>query len=161
MVELLVVVVILGLVAAIAIPNLLTARRAANEGSCVSALRTLHGANVSFASSAGNGQYAGLPATAGISSLTALAGVNLIDDVLGSGAKSGYSYLGDRTLSTGTQPQTFYFSANPASPSGIVMTGTRRYGVATDGVIRADANSANLATPFDATSLAAATPFEQ
>ncbi len=160
LVELLVVVVILGLVAAIAIPNMLAARRAANEGSCISALRTLHGANVSYASSSGNGQYAGLPATVGISSLTDLGNANLIDNVLRSGEKSGYSFIGDRTVATDTVPQTFYFSANPVTPSGIVMTGTRRYGVATDGVIRADASFAALSVRFDATTLAAATPFE-
>ncbi len=160
LIELLVVVVILGLVAAIAIPNMLAARRAANEGSCVSSLRTLHGANVSYASSSGNGQYAGLPASVGTTSLTDLANANLIDSVLRSGEKSGYSYIGDRTAGSDTVPQTFYFAANPVTPSGIVMTGTRRYGVATDGVIRADASSAALSIPFDATTLAAANPFE-
>ncbi|MBK7934068.1 MAG: prepilin-type N-terminal cleavage/methylation domain-containing protein [Acidobacteria bacterium] len=41
LIELLIVVVIIGIIAAIAIPNLLAARRSANEGSTVSAMRTL------------------------------------------------------------------------------------------------------------------------
>ena len=51
----------------------------------------------------------------------------------------------------------------PEVPCGIcgcmtLMTGTKRFGVATDGVIRGDADQAVLATPFDAATLAAAQP---
>ena len=46
LVELLVVVIIIAIVAAIAIPNLLASRRAANEASAISSLRTIHSANV-------------------------------------------------------------------------------------------------------------------
>ena len=42
LIELLIVVVIIGIIAAIAIPNLLAARRSANEGSAASSLRTIH-----------------------------------------------------------------------------------------------------------------------
>src|ERR1700716_956142 len=59
LIELLIVVVIIGIIAAIAIPNLLAARRSANEGSAISGMRTLHGAQFTYASSFGNGQYAG------------------------------------------------------------------------------------------------------
>ena len=59
LIELLIVVVIIGIIAAIAIPNLLAARRSANEGSAVSACRTLHGAQMTYASTYGNGNYAG------------------------------------------------------------------------------------------------------
>jgi hypothetical protein len=38
------------------------------------------------------------------------------------------------------------------------MTGTKRYGVATEGVIRFDSTAANLGTPFDADTLEAAQP---
>jgi len=158
LIELLIVIVIIGIVAAIAIPNLLSARRAANEGSTASALRTLYGANMSYAASVGSGSYAGTASTVGTSSLSELASANLIDRVLGVGDKSGYFFVGDRTAATPAQPATFYFSANPATSSGILMTGTKRFGVATDGVIRWDATAANLGTPFDAVSLATALP---
>src|SRR6476469_7684969 len=95
LIELLIVVVIIGIIAAIAIPNLLAARRSANEGSTVSALRTLHGAQMTYASTYGNGQYAGA-ITAGITGLTQMATNGLIDSVLGgtSATKSGYVYEG-------------------------------------------------------------------
>jgi hypothetical protein len=38
------------------------------------------------------------------------------------------------------------------------MTGTKRFGIATDGVLRVDASPVNLGVVFDAVSLAAATP---
>ena len=57
LIELLIVVVIIGIIAAIAIPNLLAARRSANEGSAVSALRTMHGAEATYQATAGNGNF--------------------------------------------------------------------------------------------------------
>ena len=59
LIELLIVVVIIGIIAAIAIPNLLAARRAANESSAISSLRTLHGAQMTYAATSGNRQFAG------------------------------------------------------------------------------------------------------
>ncbi len=158
LIELLIVIVIIGIVAALAIPNLLSARRAANEGSAVSTLRTLYGANVSYAATVGSGSYAGDAGTVGTSSLNALAAASLIDGVLGQGEKSGYRFVGDRTDSTSTEPHTFYFSANPRTSSGILTTGGKRFGVATDGVLRTDTTLANVGVPFDAASLATAQP---
>ena len=57
LIELLIVVVIIGIIAAIAIPNLLAARRSANEGSAISSLRTVHGAQVTYASTYGSGNF--------------------------------------------------------------------------------------------------------
>ncbi|HEX3101957.1 MAG TPA: prepilin-type N-terminal cleavage/methylation domain-containing protein, partial [Pyrinomonadaceae bacterium] len=90
LIELLIVVVIIGIIAAIAIPNLLAARRSANEGTAVSAMRTLHGAQMTYASTYGQGNYAGdIGAGTGVA-LTQMSGnVGLIDNVLGSGTKSG------------------------------------------------------------------------
>ena len=161
LIELLIVVAIIGIVAAIAIPNLLASRRAANEGATVSALRTIYGADMSYAATFGNGNYAGLPSTVGTSSLAELATANLIDRVLGGGEKSGFLFVGDRTAATVTEPQTFYFAANPATSSGLLATGTKRFGVATDGVIRFDATPTTLAIPFDASTLPLATPIPQ
>jgi prepilin-type N-terminal cleavage/methylation domain-containing protein len=158
LIELLIVVAIIGIVAAIALPNLLSARRASHEGSTISALRTLYGANVTYASTSGSGSYAGTAGTVGTSSLNDLGAANLIDQVLRVGEKSGYSFVGDRTTPSTTEPETFYFAANPSTPSGTLMTGTKRFGVATDGVIRGDADPAGLATPFDATTLESAQP---
>lgn len=155
--ELLIVVVVIGLIAAIATPNLLASRRAANEGSAISSLRTLGGANVTYAATTGNGSYAGQASSVGTSSLDDLAAASLIDRTLQSGKKSGFSYVGDRIPGSATELETFYFATNPSTASGLVMSGTKRFGVATDGIIRFDATFANLAIPFDAVTLAAAT----
>ncbi|MEW6361916.1 MAG: prepilin-type N-terminal cleavage/methylation domain-containing protein [Acidobacteriota bacterium] len=151
LIELLIVVVIIGIIAAIAIPNLLAARRSANEGSAISSLRTLHGAQMTYAATSGNSQYAGTAGGAADKvALTTLAGVNLIDNVLGgsSGVKSGYDFVGGRQASTSTTPATFFFSAIPTSASGLTQTGTRRFGVSTPGVIVADATAGSLGSHF-------------
>src|SRR3954467_10466783 len=93
LIELLIVVVIIGIIGAIAIPNLLAARRSANEGSAASALRTIHGANATYQATTGNGNYApgnsdsSLWAGAG-SAGEALNNANLIDSVIAGGSKS-------------------------------------------------------------------------
>src|SRR3954469_8175265 len=90
LIELLIVVVIIGIIAAIAIPNLLASRRSANEGSAVSAMRTLHGAQSTYASTYGNGDYAGNTGAFDGTALSELAAPGLVDASLGSGTKSSY-----------------------------------------------------------------------
>jgi len=157
LIELLIVVVIIGIIAAIAIPNLLAARRSANEGSAISSLRTLHGAQMTYASTYGNGNFAGTVGTAGDGAgLTNLSSQNLVDSTLGSGTKSGYTFVGAREDKTASAPATFFFSAMPATSSGVTATGSRRFGIATDGVLMTD--SASVSTQFDETTVAAASP---
>ena len=141
LIELLIVVVIIGIIAAIAIPNLLAARRSANEGSAISALRTLHGAQMTYASTYGNGKYAGTASAAGapdVVALTQLGTPGLVDGVLTTGTKAGYNFVGGRIDPTTTVPGQFCFSALPTTTSGVTQTGSRRFGVATEGVIMAD-----------------------
>ncbi|MGD9627708.1 MAG: type II secretion system protein [Pyrinomonadaceae bacterium] len=156
LIELLIVVVIIGIIAAIAIPNLLAARRSANEGSAISSLRTLHGAQMTYAATSGNGQFAGTAGAVGITAMTDMAAVNLVDGVLATGTKSGYAFVGDRTAASTTVPATFYFSAIPTAGSGLTQTGTRRFGIATAGVIVAEAGT--LTTHYDATTIGTGTP---
>ena len=151
LIELLLVVLVIGIIAAIAIPNLLTSRRSANEGSAISSLRTLHGANVTATS--GNGEYAGTASTPGTTSLTELAAEALIDNVLANGTKSHYSFIGNREPQSASSTATFYFAANPNNPTNITRGGNRRFGVATDGIIKSDPSGADLVIPFDAASL--------
>ncbi len=148
LIELLIVVVIIGIIAAIAIPNLLAARRSANEGSSISAMRTLHGAQATYASTYGNGNYAAAILTLG-------GNLGLIDNTLASGTKSGYNFVVGSVDATTTTPATFFGSANPTSTAAVTATGTRRFGVATDGVIKYD--SAALTTAFTAATVASAT----
>src|ERR1700674_3481337 len=94
LIELLVVVAIILIVAAIAIPNLLQARVAANEASAVGSLRTINTAMITY-----NENY---PTVGFAPTLAALGGTNcptsdqtgacLIDSLLAAGTKSGYSF---------------------------------------------------------------------
>jgi prepilin-type N-terminal cleavage/methylation domain-containing protein len=138
LIELLIVVVIIGIIAAIAIPNLLAARRSANEGSAVSAMRTLHGAQMTYASTYGNSNYAGAVGAGTLAALTELGTPGLVDGVLATGTKSGYIFVGGRVASSTTAPAQFFFSAIPTTASGVTATGARRFGVATEGVLMAD-----------------------
>ena len=160
LIELLIVVVIIGIIAAIAIPNLLAARRSANEGSAISACRTLHGAQMTYASTYGNGNYAGAVGAATTQALTELGTPGLVDGVMSTGTKSGYNFAGGRVASTTSTPAQFFFTANPTTTSGVTQTGARRFGIATDGVMMADATAANLATLFTQATIATATPLQ-
>jgi type IV pilus assembly protein PilA len=157
LIELLIVVVIIGIIAAIAIPNLLAARRSANEGSAISATRTLHGAQMTYASTYGNGNYAGTAGTPGISPLTVLSGPGLIDSVLGAGTKSGYTWVGDEVVSSSSAPAQFMFSCLPATTSGVTATGSRRFGIATDGVMKGDTT---LTAQYDINTISTATALQ-
>jgi len=136
LIELLIVVAIIGIIAAIAIPNLLASRRAANEGSAQSSLRTIHSSQATYQATAGNGAFAG--------TLVVLAGQNLIDGVLGGAAvstKSGYQFSIVEQAGTGS---TAVFGAYgfPTTTGGIPATGTRRFGITEVGVMYGDATLA-------------------
>ena len=138
LVELLIVVVIIGILATLAAAGYFASKRSANEGSAISAMRLLHGAQMTYASSLGVGEYAGSIGAATVTTLNDLHSSNLIDDVLGSGTKSGYNYVGGREASSDTSPAQFFFSAVPVSTNAIAATGNHRFGIATDGVLKAD-----------------------
>ena len=125
LIELLIVVAIIGIIAAIAIPNLLASKRAANEGSAQSSIRTIHSSEATYKSTAGNGNYGDLPA---------LATENLIDSVLGSTHKSGYDFAA--TPDNTGNPTIFYATANPSNVAAVTRTGNRSFCIAEDGVLR-------------------------
>ena len=143
LIELLIVVAIIGIIAAIAIPNLLASKRAANEGSATASLRTVTGAEATYAATKGNGQYATLPQ---------LAAEGLVDTVLGgaTGVKSGYGFVATPT-GTGTAADPWFYTsgAAPQTFSGVTATGTRTFSSDATGVIYAIA--ATSATPPTAT----------
>ncbi|PYS24959.1 MAG: pili assembly chaperone [Acidobacteria bacterium] len=126
LIELLIVVAIIGIIAAIAIPNLLASRRAANEGSAQSSIRTIGSCEATYSHTYGNGNYTDL-STLGSNVMT--------DAVLTSGTKSGYLFVANPDAAT---PQEFYATAYPVSTSGIGQTGTRRFATTDDGVVHAD-----------------------
>jgi prepilin-type N-terminal cleavage/methylation domain-containing protein len=135
LIELLIVVAIILIIAAIAIPNLLRARIAANESSAAASLRTLSTSEISYATSFPD---VGYPATiailGGAAPCTfAKATACLIDSQLTLGTKSGYTFL-----ATGGAPdanavnQQFVTSAVPASTS----TGVKGFCGTEDNVVR-------------------------
>jgi type IV pilus assembly protein PilA len=126
LIELLIVVTIIGIIASIAIPNLLASRRAANEASAQSSLRTISSCEASYQATDGAGTYG---------DLTALSSHVLTDAVLASGNKSGYQFV---ATPLAVQPAQFWAYAFPQVSSGIEQTGTRRYAIAEDGVLRGD-----------------------
>lgn len=107
------------IIAAIAIPNLLAARRAANEGSAISSLRTLHDAQRSYMAAHG-AEVCG--------DLSALGSAKLIDSVLAAGEKAGYRY----EITTSGERMGCDLFATPISES----TGTRSFMMSYDGVAR-------------------------
>src|SRR6202047_2920837 len=99
LIELLIVVAIILIIAAIAIPNLLRSRMAANEASAVGSLRTINTAEVTYSTTypalgfAVLASLGGAPATCATATGATSTGACLIDNVLATTAvKSGYSF---------------------------------------------------------------------
>src|ERR1700749_3217849 len=90
LIELLIVVAIILIIAAIAIPNLLRSKEASNEASAVGSMRTLNTASVTFSNTYG-GYPPALTNLAPAATATSTS-ADLIDSVLASGTKSGYSF---------------------------------------------------------------------
>ena len=111
LIELLIVVAIIGIIAAIAIPNLLASRKAANEAAAIGTLRTINTAMATYQSTVGAGSY-----TDGLG----LSGQKLLDSTLGvasgtSATKSGYDITMTWAAAT---PQQFEVKAVPTSSGG-------------------------------------------
>jgi len=136
LIELLIVVAIIGIIAAIAIPNLLASRRAANESAAIGSMRTIGTAENTYLSTIGN--------NTNYTDLTGLGAAQLVDNMLGvnGSTKSGYTYT---TVSAAGSGQ-FQSTATPNSAS----TGTRNFYADESGVIRfvASAPAGPLSPPI-------------
>jgi type IV pilus assembly protein PilA len=136
LIELLIVVAIILIIAAIAIPNLLRARIAANESSAVASVRTLNTAQISYNSAYPTvGFAASLANLAGTctSTVPTTAGACLIDTQLASGTKSGYSF--QMTGVSGTPASSYQAIGNPLTQN---TTGVRSFCSVADAVVRYD-----------------------
>jgi type IV pilus assembly protein PilA len=131
LIELLIVVAIILIIAAIAIPNLLKARISANESSAVGSMRTLNTANVQYAAQCPDLGFPAALANIGPGAGTC-ASAGIIDALLVTGLKSGYTFV--YTVTAAGPPATRYtITANPITPS---VTGQRGFFTDESGVIR-------------------------
>ncbi len=119
LIELLIVVAVIGIIAAIAVPNLVKSKAVANEGAAISAVRSVVTAQVTYATTGGSGSFA--------ADLTELQTANLIDSVLGSGTMEAYS------LSVSGNSSGFTVNARPLVYGN---SGTRSFFTDESGAIR-------------------------
>ncbi|HEY3267503.1 MAG TPA: prepilin-type N-terminal cleavage/methylation domain-containing protein [Armatimonadota bacterium] len=132
LIELLIVIAVIAILAAIAIPNLLSSRKAANESSAIASLRTIVSAEETYRSRDASHSYA---------DLAALGTAKLLDETLGKDpfTKSGYKFAG------AADPNTYSFTADPETDGS---SGDRGFFVDQTGVIRVSpAKGATVASP--------------
>jgi prepilin-type N-terminal cleavage/methylation domain-containing protein len=144
LIELLIVVAIILIIAAIAIPNLIRAKIAANESSAAASVRSISTAQIAYAASYPLVGFAANTATLGPGGVTCAGPTStnacLLDDVLAAGFKSGYTF---GTAAEGGTPKTQFVSAS--APSSYNLTGVRNFCMVTDGVLRIDPGAKPLA----------------
>jgi type IV pilus assembly protein PilA len=156
LIELLIVVAIILIIAAIAIPNLLRSRMAANESSAVGSLRTINTADGTYLSVYGHSFAPSLTVLGGATTATpdCKTAANLIDNILGGAdpsTKSGYTFAytagaadsGDTTCGSVT---TYTVQATALTYNG---TGTRSFFTDNTGVIRGQDDAGAQATVAD------------
>ena len=141
LIELLIVVAIILIIAAIAIPNLLRSRIAANEASAVGSIRAINTSEVTYASTFPTVGYGNLDVLGGAGGSSS--GAGLIDAVLASGTKSGYVFTIATSGATGSGPATMYTVNGDPQNS---QTGQRHFFSDQSGVIRFNASAAATGT---------------
>ena len=127
LIELLIVVAIILIIAAIAIPSFMRSRIAANHASSISSLRVINSAEMTYAMQYGIGFTSTLsnlgPPAAG--SQPSSSAADLIDDVLASGAKGGYVFTYTPIAADGNgHYQQYTLNADPSQPG---RTGNNYY----------------------------------
>ena len=155
LIELLLVVAIIGIISAIAIPNLLSSKRAANEASALAAIRIISSSEAAYQTTVGAGSYG---------NLAALRSNNFVDQpggaatIAGPGTpKSGYLFSAENI--TGTGAPAFDAKSQPSvhtSASMLFSTGSRSFFVNEGGVIYF--NTTGTAPTCTATSARTVTP---
>lgn len=145
LIELLIVVAIILIIAAIAIPNLIRSKMAANESSAVSSMRAITTAQIAYNATFPDIGYAstltvlGPPTGSACTSGGSASSANacLLDNVLQSGTKSGYNFAISGTA--GTPVTTYSANADPITPGS---SGQRHFFGDATGVIRYNPNAA-------------------
>jgi type IV pilus assembly protein PilA len=142
LIELLIVVAIILIIAAIAIPNLMRSRMAANESSAVGSVRTINTAEVTYSTSFPDTGYAlnltslgGTTAACAPGTVATTGAACLIDSLLSiTQQKSGYQFVAAGTKSAGSATNNLYTAS--AVPLTIGATGNRGFFSDQSGVIR-------------------------
>ncbi len=147
LIELLIVVAIILIIAAIAIPNLLRSKIAANESSAVGSVRTINTAEVTYQSTWGTGFAATLANLGGAAPCTTATGLTacLIDPLLSTApfTKSGYTFAAVGGNLVGAVRNTFEVNA---TPSVVQTTGVRSFCADQTGLIQFQASGAAIGT---------------
>ncbi len=130
LIELMIVIAIIAIIAAIAIPNLLRSRMVANEGSAIGSMRTITSAEQQYQSAAIEPMASGMGAYGELDELSA-EDPPFVDNVLGTGTKQGYDFA-VVTDDTDGAPG---FVCN-ADPVEMDRTGSRGFFTDESGVIR-------------------------
>ena len=143
LIELLIVVAIILIIAAIAIPNLLRSKMAANESSAVATMRTLNTAAVAF--STNYGAYPAKLTNLGPAATPSSTSADLVDSVLANdpAIKSGYTFTWTGVASTAGPIGSYTLTATPVSQG---VTGQRGFFTDQSGVVRADVSSTATVT---------------
>ena len=150
LIELLIVVAIILIIAAIAIPNLLRARIAANESSAVSSVRTVNTAQITYNSTYSTVGFANTLSNLGGSSCAPPNSTSacLIDTMLANGSKSGYSF--GISGGTGTPVSTYQIIAAPLQPN---QSGVKYFCSFADAVVRVNPTAAITTCDYTQTPL--------
>jgi len=151
LIELLIVVAIILIIAAIAVPNFMRARMAANETAAASNVRTITTGAVIYNTTWGNGYPPLLSTLGGAGPLATCNQAVLIDGVLASGQKTGYTYAYTGQGPTVTAPpgcgapgyEAYLVSAQPTVPG---VSGQRSFCSEEPGVIHYDVTGAPIAS---------------
>jgi len=130
LIELLIVVAIIGIIAAIAIPNLLASRRAANDASAKANSRVITSSQATFSATTGAGAY-GTAANLNTAGLIDASLSGAITD--NTTAKSGYIY---QMAMDGAAPYAgFLLSIAPKVNTGVTATGNNQFETDQSGVL--------------------------
>ena len=147
LIELLIVVAIILIIAAIAIPSFLRSKIAANESSAVASVRTITTAETTYASTWGSGYATILDNLGGVAPCTTGTAVAacIIDSALSVApyTKSGYSFAAAGNTTTGGV--NYGFETN-ATPTTVDITGKRAFCSDQTGVLRANTTGAAIGT---------------
>ena len=156
LIELLIVIVIIGIIAAISVPNLLTSKRSANSASAIQTLRLISSSQAAYSIGVGNGEYA---------NVDDLLREQFIDESIGAASipsssttqqpKSGYIFVFNRVSSNPSSNTlaSYEVSARPLFTNSLTASGNKTFFVDASAVIRfspspsapfADANSQPL-----------------